>query len=214
MRYSPITVGSVVVELEASDRIVSERLDKGIPFEPDTLKLFPQLIKPGSMFLDIGCYSGLFSIAAVKMGAIAYGFEPMEENRRQIATNQKRNGVDFTVYPVAVSSKGGKGELAYNPKVKLTAGASLDRKSGPKRSVDLVTIDGYGFRNVSCIKIDIEGHEPQALRGMRETLKRERPSLIIEANDGAHQEMVIEELGHGYELEDIIDEWNMYFRPI
>lgn len=214
MRYSPISVGSVKVELEASDRIVSERLDKGIDFEPKTLALFPSLIRPGSIFLDIGCYSGLFSIAAVKLGAKAYGFEPMEENRRQIDINKKRNQVDFIVYPVAVSSKGGKGELAYNPKVKLTAGASLDRKSGPKRSVDLVTIDGYCFRNVSCIKIDIEGHEPQALRGMRETLKRERPSLIIEANDGVHQEMVIEELGHGYELEAIIDERNMYFRPV
>ena len=214
MRYSSIRVGDIAVELEASDRIVSERLDKGIPFEPDTLRVFAQVVKRGSTFLDIGCYSGLFSIAAAKLGATPFAFEPMEENRRQIEINMKRNQVDFTVYPVAVSSKGGKGELAYNPKVKLTAGASLDRKSGPKRSVDLVTIDGYGFRNVSCIKIDIEGHEPQALRGMRETLKRERPWLIVEANDGVHQEMVLEELGHGYELEDIIDERNMYFRPI
>jgi len=215
MRYSSIRVGDVKVELEASDRIVSERLDKGIPFEPQTLAVFPQLIKPGSIFLDIGCYSGLFSIAAVKMGAIAYGFEPMQENRDQIATNQKRNGVDFTVYPVAVSSQGGKGELAYNPKVKLTAGASLDRKSGPKRSVDLVTIDGYCFRNVSCVKIDIEGHEPKALRGMRETLRREKPWLIIEANDGEHQEAIIEELGEGsYELDSILDIRNMVFRPI
>lgn len=214
MRYSPIRVGDAVVELEASDRIVSERLDKGLPFEPDTLKVFSQLVKRGSIFLDIGCYSGLFSIAAVKLGATAMAFEPMEENRRQIEINMKRNQVNFALYPVAVSSQGGKGALAYNPRVMLTAGASLDRKSGPKREVDLVTIDGYCFSNVSVIKIDIEGHEPQALRGMRETLKREKPWLIVEANDDAHRDAVMMELQDAYELDSVLDVRNLVFRPV
>jgi len=48
MRYSSIRVGDIAVELEASDRIVSERLDKGIPFEPDTLRVFAQVVKRGS----------------------------------------------------------------------------------------------------------------------------------------------------------------------
>ena len=100
MRYSSIRVGDIAVELEASDRIVSERLDKGIPFEPDTLRVFAQVVKRGSTLLDIGCYSGLFSIAAAKLGATPFAFEPMEENRRQIEINMKRNQVDFTVYPV------------------------------------------------------------------------------------------------------------------
>lgn len=214
MRLSPITVGEHLVELESSDRIVSERLDKGIAFEPDTLKAFAKMLRPNKTFLDIGCYSGLFSITAVKHGCMAYGFEPMEENRRQIQTNMLRNKVRFIVYPVAVSSKGGIGELAYNPNVKLTAGASLDRKSGPKRKVDLVTIDGYCFRDVCCIKIDIEGHEPAALRGMRETLQRERPWLIVEANDESHKELVLKELGDGYKLEHVLDVRNLILRPV
>lgn len=214
MRYSPVTVGGVLVELESSDRIVSERLDKGIAFEPETLEVFPSLLRLGSIFLDIGCYSGLFSIAAAKLGASPFGFEPMEENRRQIEVNMIRNEVRFPLYPVAISDRNGEGEIAYNPKVKLTAGASLDRKSGPKRLVRIHTIDSYGFRNVCAIKIDIEGHEPAALRGMRDTLAREKPHLIVEANDEAHQKAVIKELTDDYELSRIIDQRNMLFHPI
>ena len=213
MRFSSIRVGDQTVELESSDRIV-QKLERKEQFETATRRLFFTLTRPDSVFIDVGCYSGLFAIAAAKAGLEVIAFEPMEENQRQIAVNCTHNDVEIELHKAAVSDKDGWGTLGYNPNVYLTAGASLDRKSGPKRQVKLMTIDSLAVGNVSLIKIDIEGHEPAALRGARETLERCRPNLIVEANDEAHKKAVIEVLSHGYELIAICDERNLIFSPI
>jgi FkbM family methyltransferase len=47
-------------------------------------------------------------------------------------------------------------------------------------SVPLVTVDALGLRDVTFIKIDVDGHEVPVLRGAAETIRRDRPRLLIE----------------------------------
>ncbi len=47
-------------------------------------------------------------------------------------------------------------------------------------TVPLVTLDGLGLRDVTFIKIDVEGHEVPVLRGAAETIRRDRPRLLVE----------------------------------
>jgi len=44
-------------------------------------------------------------------------------------------------------------------------------------------LDAFDLRSVGFIKIDVEGHKVSVLEGARETIRRERPNLVVEATD-------------------------------
>ncbi len=47
-------------------------------------------------------------------------------------------------------------------------------------SVDVRRLDDYKFTNVDIIKIDVEGHEMDVVLGAVETIRRDRPILLVE----------------------------------
>ena len=44
-------------------------------------------------------------------------------------------------------------------------------------------LERAGFKRLDAIKLDVERHEPAALRGMRATLEKHRPTLLVEVLD-------------------------------
>lgn len=64
------------------------------------------------------------------------------------------------------------------------AGASycVDDDSG---IIETITIDSLNLNDVSLLKADIEGYEERMLCGASETIRRCRPVLLLEVNDGA-----------------------------
>lgn len=206
-----IKVGKVTVELADGDRIVGH-IKQGKEFEPDTLSAFADAVRPGSTVLDIGCYSGLFAIAACKLGARAYGFEPMSEMRDRIRLNQEINHVMFDVFEGAAAENDGTADIGWNPNVKFTAGASFARKTGPHRRVMTTRVDSLAFEDVSVMKIDVERHEAAVIRGARDMITRCRPFLIVEALDDALKSAVLKELPD-YDLVDVTDVRNLLLAP-
>jgi FkbM family methyltransferase len=72
-------------------------------------------------------------------------------------------------------------------------------------------VDHIGIpRRVSLVKVDVEGHEPFALRGMRKLLERDHPVLIVE---GRSEEVRGFLEGLGYSHEDTSGSPNRIFRP-
>ena len=57
-------------------------------------------------------------------------------------------------------------------------------------TVQLITLDSLDLHGVTFIKIDVEGHEVPALRGAEQTIKRERPRLLIEVEQHRQAEGV------------------------
>jgi FkbM family methyltransferase len=54
--------------------------------------------------------------------------------------------------------------------------------TGSKEKMILMTLDSLGFENVRLLKIDVEGHELEVLKGGIETLKANNyPPIIFEA---------------------------------
>ncbi len=47
-------------------------------------------------------------------------------------------------------------------------------------TIDARTLDSFGFDDVDFIKIDVEGHERNVLAGASETIRRCRPTLLVE----------------------------------
>ena len=42
------------------------------------------------------------------------------------------------------------------------------------------TLDKYNFKNISIIKIDVEGHEINVLNGALNTILKNKPKILIE----------------------------------
>lgn len=53
--------------------------------------------------------------------------------------------------------------------------------------IETITIDSLNLSDVSLLKADIEGYEERMLFGATETIRRCRPAILLEVNDGALQ---------------------------
>ena len=149
------------------------------PFEPFTTELFRGVVRPGATVLDIGAQYGHFSlIAARKVGpeGRVYAFEPVPANFALLQRNIQANGYAHIIQavPMAVGEKRGTRTMF------LYAGSeSHGMHRHPRASVretipvECVTVDEFlGDRSVDVIKMDIEGNEPFALKGMERTILR------------------------------------------
>jgi FkbM family methyltransferase len=209
--------GLQVKLIEADDRIVfhAQHPEHSGSYEPDSLALWAKLIEPGMMVLDVGAYTGLYSIIAALRGAKVIALEPMPANFWRLRVNAARNKVKLAVIAAAVSDHEGTATLHYNPKVPLTTGASLEEgiaKHAEALVVKCITIDSLGLQDLAAMKIDVEWHEPCVLAGAMQTIERCRPVLLIETLDKDMRERVTRMLP-GYNDAVVLDTRNTLFTP-
>jgi FkbM family methyltransferase len=219
-------VGSVTVDLiDEGDRICLGVVAKAKPFEPRTLEVFGELCaKAGDGFvIDVGAYTGLFSIAAAKMGCKVIGVEPLPQNFARLVENAERNdalrpGVNFI--NAACADFDGDGSIAFNPRVSFTSGASLKNQKLVKTKrygaiqTRVLTLDGWDWNDVpvAVIKIDVERAEPDVLRGARGLLARCKPALIVEVL-GDDEKAAVLAAATGYRVAEQMDGRNLLLLP-
>lgn len=182
--------------------------------EKETLVQVQRLVKPGMVVLDIGAHIGYYArrfAAEVGDGGRVICFEPHPRTAQTLTRNIAGAG-NVTVVSVAVSDSEGTAEL-YDY-LMMSASGSLHydeslrdlQRSGAgagdiaprlardmpveKFTVRTATVDRcleeLGIERVNVVKMDIEGAEMSALRGMRETIRRSPGlALIMEYNPQA-----------------------------
>jgi len=186
--------------IDLSDLVTGRSILRGA-YETDELSFARQAVKPGSLSLDIGANIGLFSIvmahAAGPAGKVI-AFEPLPRNlsllRRSIAENGFADRVE--VVEEAVSAAPGSARLV-TPRESLTWGGAYLAPDGSQPppghdtlAVATTCLDACSFdRPVSFIKMDIEGAEPQVLRGAANTLRISKPVILVELNPPALQKV-------------------------
>lgn len=150
-------------------------------------------LMPGDTFFDIGANVGFFSLIAArcvgKDGRV-YAFEPVPQNADAITRSAQLNGFDIIrVFPEAIAATTGRAELLL---ARHIGGAALASAETPPDmtghlEVDVTTLDDAivqrGLRPPTLIKLDVEGAELNAFRGMMETLRTHRPKIIYEVDD-------------------------------
>ncbi len=163
-------------------------------YELPIQNIFSQHLHQGDVFYDIGANVGFFSIIAARLvgntGKV-YAFEPGQGNANSIRHNARLNNFSqIEVIAKAVSDTPGEGELLL---AKYSGGHALSTADAPpdlagKVTIELVTIDDLIAQNQikppNFVKVDIEGAELDALRGMTETIKQYKPIIIYEIDDG------------------------------
>ncbi len=145
--------------------------------EPGTIKIFKSYIKPGDTVLDIGANIGYLTLLAAKqtgLGGKVYAFEPETENFRLLRKNTEVNGCSNVIaVNKAVADKDGPLKLYINPT--FAPGHKTGTGEGGVE-IEGIALDNFIKEKVDFIKIDIEGGEYTALRGMEQILSK-NPSV-------------------------------------
>jgi FkbM family methyltransferase len=177
--------------------------------QPETVDVFLSLIDESTRFVDVGANTGLFTLIACasKKNLCVVAFEPVPRVFDRLKWNVEQNG--FTARCIlrqqVVADHIGKSWF-HVLNVDLPTSASLNQvgfrgRAGDLMEIDTTTIDHVrkAVGAIDLVKIDVEGFEPAVLAGMRETLAKDRPIVILECHvDGPAQSVRSELDPHGY----------------
>lgn len=207
-----LQVGEARVRLLAKDDRIVIGLRAGKKFEPDSLRVWGSLCRLGGTVMDVGAYTGVFTIAARILGSRSVAFEPMEANAVRLRLNAQINGVDAKVNVEAVSDVAGTAMFHYSA-TPLTSGGSLVSDKGYAAKVRTVTVDSLDMTRLDAVKIDVERAEYKVLAGAAATLERLRPMLLLEVLDDASAGRVLAAVP-GYRRLEVLDGRNWLMEPI
>lgn len=182
-------------------------------YEPELMQAIERFGRPGMLAYDVGANLGFVSLAlARRAGATGsvIAFEPLPANVARLRHNLDRNpeGVRVTVVGAAVAERTGRAELLVHSSGgmgKLAGAAGRDTSYEGKLEVEQLALDEWLAAQdgpaPELVKIDVEGGEGLALRGMRQMLSSAKPVLLIELHGQQAAQQALDILQRaGYQL--------------
>ncbi len=177
--------------IDLSDHVIGLNILRG-QYEQNEIRFVLRALKPGDCAIDVGGHIGFFTMqmaAAVGPAGCVYAFEPLDSNgdllERSIAENGFGERVRFQ--RAAVGAAPGTATLTFPVETLNSGGAYLLRSgSAPlagnqTKDVPRVALDALELRRpVRVIKMDVEGAEPQVIRGAVRLLAEDRPIVLSE----------------------------------
>lgn len=158
-------------------------------WEVETFALLKNRIVPGAMFLDIGCWEGVFSLYAATIGARCHAIDADEVALHHCRKHLQQNPMlapRITLHHVALAPTNGTCTLHARNTFGDSAASLLSRVRDVQ---DTVQVDSQTFEDfcrqhaishLDFIKMDIEGGEYLILEGMALALTHLRvPTLYI-----------------------------------
>jgi FkbM family methyltransferase len=181
-----VETGGRLLEVDRRDRAVGARLRRHGIWSPAETALCEQLLRPGMVALDVGANIGYFTVLfAQRVGPAGrvYAFEPEPYNFGLLQRNLERNRcAHVTTFQVAAGERAGRQRL-YKSSDNLGdhrlghGAAGREWVEVPVAALDEI-LAGAG-RPVDFVKMDIQGAEPAALRGMHGLLGGHGPLALI-----------------------------------
>ncbi|TVR39421.1 MAG: FkbM family methyltransferase [Cryomorphaceae bacterium] len=143
-------------------------------WEKESLKLWVKLCENAQVVLDVGANTGIYALVAQTQNpeAKVHAFEPHPVFFKMLKQNVATNKFDIGAFDLAVSDVDGD--------------VVIEDYTGQNDSMTVksITLDTFvaqqNLARVDLVKVDVEMHELQVLRGFSECLRKYRPTLIIE----------------------------------
>jgi FkbM family methyltransferase len=152
-------------------------------WEADVMKVLARFLEPGSLFVDVGANVGYHSLFAAKLGAHVVAVEPTPWTLELLRANVWRHGANVEVVEAAASDVAGTVRIAIDPAHR--SGAQIGDQGVGVRAARLDELVPEGA--VDVLKVDVEGAEPQVLRGASAILERgPMAAVIVEFRNGPH----------------------------
>jgi FkbM family methyltransferase len=151
------------------------------------VKLLPFLVDPARDAVDAGANKGTYSYFLARLARHVYAFEP---NPKMFKILRRAMAKNVTASPVALSNRSGAAELRIPRQSKggfSNQGGSLSEAKISKNykvvAVEARCLDELDLGDIGFIKIDVEGFEQEVIDGARETIRRCRPTLLVELEE-------------------------------
>lgn len=157
--------------------------------EPE-VRLLPALCDRGLAALDVGAHLGVYSFFMRPHARATIAFEPIPR-LAALLRRQFRRWPEVEIHQVALSDRSGRSTLrmpAGRPgRATIDAGNLLRDGLGVVEveliEVALARLDDLDLPPIGFVKIDVEGHELDVLRGADALLARDLPALLIEIEE-------------------------------
>lgn len=162
-------------------------------YEKELGDLIKKVVKPGDVFVDIGANIGYFSLLSANYQPTAkiISIEPAktvyEKLKENISVNNFKN-------IIAINSA--VGEISEEKELFISGSDNLgmssfmqpENYSGKKEKVPVIKLDDWfktcELTKIDLVKLDVEGSELAALKGMKDILENYQPLIIVEINPG------------------------------
>lgn len=176
------------------------------------------------LVLDIGANVGAHSAAFSKKAQRVIAFEPQPHTYRTLCANLALNCcVNVEAHQIGLGAKHEHALILPIDPVKDHASQGA-RLAGYGESIEIMTLDSFGYAPVSFIKIDVEEMELEVLYGAQKTLKSQSPIVYVEIHNDQLLKDVPEYMGKlGYEgterivqrtgYDDILSRGWLFYKP-
>jgi FkbM family methyltransferase len=174
-------------------------------YEPDLAAEIRHLARAGGVVYDLGAnvgYTALLLAQAVGAEGRVIAFEPLPSNVGRLKQAVSLNRLESTIEIVEAAA----GEADGPGEFRIHASGSMGRleEGAPepggvdKILVDVIRLDSFVYGQhrpaPTLIKVDLEGGEAAAIRGMVRVLNEARPVMLIELHGAAATTEVFAEL--------------------
>jgi len=208
-----VVVNEAKMFLNPNDKGISKELANYHEHEPLTTRIMKEIISPGDTIIDIGAnigYFALFESQLVGLQGKIIAIEPSPENVKLLKLNIKENkNENVHVIEAAIGDYDGVGTLYlseacnWNSLVVQSELGQTGIVEVEVRTIDSL-IKSMGVRP-SLIRMDIEGYEPKAIKGMLNTINNYAPRLVIELHPQliggeATRDLILTLQGFGYDV--------------
>lgn len=150
-------------------------------YEPVTTAVIEHLLRPGDIFVDVGANIGFFTLLAaerVSQKGRVYAFEPSSRIRKMLVQAIKINSYNnIEVDSRACTQRSGVFSLKAND-ISQLGGTKVTKitRINDENLINGVSVDEFvaekEINRIDLLKMDIEGGEEEALKGMLQTLER------------------------------------------
>jgi len=178
-----VDTGRFMMAIDQDDPHIAPGILSGQGYEPHVTAALQRELRPDGVFVDLGANMGWFVLhaAAIARQGQVIAIEPNYSNVQLLYHSLLANGYsNVRVLLCAVSDRPARLRLNFvrsNGFVSPVGDAGDDATIVEAQPLDTLLGD---ISRIDVLKMDIEGHEPVALRGMSATLTRFRPTLLCE----------------------------------
>jgi FkbM family methyltransferase len=164
--------------------------------EPHLQRAIQNYVSPGDTVYDIGAHIGYVSLSLARRvgsGGRVLAFEPVPQNFAMIHRNVEINNLkNIEVLQIAASDRRGEATIRIAGNLS-TASLVWHRNDRFAEELTVKTeaiddlVEAGSLVRPSFVKIDVEGAEGYALRGMRRTVAAANPVIFIECSEAGRE---------------------------
>ena len=179
-------------------------------WEKVSLGIWIQLCSVSKTILDIGANTGTYALIAktVSPHANVIAFEPLDFICKKLDDNVRLNNLDIKCMPYALSDFDGTAKVyveSADHVYSVTVNKNFGSDDIPATEIQAKKLSTFiqeeQITGIDLMKIDVEHHEAEVLRGMAEYLKKWKPAMLIE--------ILTDEVGKN--VQDIIGDMDYLF---